>query len=145
MAKITISEAARQGFSTRPTIYRKLKSGSLTATEDAAGNKVVDVADLVALFGEPGEKRAIKKSQKDGEGSLLLWERNETQKSEIERLKAENAALRQGARQDKDDASRREARLLGIVESHQRLIEDMTKERDKCVFERLFGKKSAGS
>ena len=144
MAKITISEAARQGFSTRPTIYRKLKSGSLTATEDSAGNKVVDVADLVALFGEPGEKPAIKKSQKDGEGALLLQERLETQKSEIERLKAELASAHQEARQDKDDASKERDRLLGIVESHQRLIEDMTKERDRGVFERLFGKKSAG-
>jgi len=141
MARITISEAARQGFSTRPTIYRKLKSGSLTATEDAAGSKVVDVADLVSLFGEPGEKPAIKKSQKDGEGGLLLQERLETQKSEIERLRVELAAAHQEARQDKDDSSKERDRLLGIVESHQRLIEDMAKERDKGVFGRLFGKK----
>lgn len=142
MAKITISEAARQGFSTRPTIYRKLKSGSLTATEDAAGNKVVDVADLVALFGEPGEKPAIKKSQKDGEGALLLQERLETQKSEIERLKAELATARQEART-------REDKLWEVLQDHkkerQSLIEDMTRERNKGVFERLFGKKSAGS
>ncbi len=55
MARITITEAAKRGFSSRPTLYRAIKDGRLTAHQDG-DKKALDLADLVKVFGEPGPK-----------------------------------------------------------------------------------------
>ena len=55
MARITITEAAKRGFSSRPTLYRAIKDGRLTAHQDD-DKKALDLADLVKVFGEPGPK-----------------------------------------------------------------------------------------
>ena len=53
MAQITITAAARQGFKSRSQINKDVRSGRLPSTLER-GRKVVDVADLVRLYGEPG-------------------------------------------------------------------------------------------
>ena len=55
MARITITEAAKRGFSSRPTLYRAIKDGRLTAHQDG-DKKALDLTDLVKVFGEPGPK-----------------------------------------------------------------------------------------
>ena len=55
MARITISAAAKRGFASRPTLYRALKDGRLTAQQDG-DRKTLDLADQVNVFGEPGAK-----------------------------------------------------------------------------------------
>ena len=50
MARITISQAAKRGFASRPTLYREIKDGRLTALQDG-DKKTLDLADLVRVFG----------------------------------------------------------------------------------------------
>ncbi|MCZ6727173.1 MAG: hypothetical protein O7A98_07430 [Acidobacteria bacterium] len=57
MARITISAAAKRGFASRPTLYRAIKDGRLTAHQEG-DKKTLDLADLVKVFGEPGSKPA---------------------------------------------------------------------------------------
>ena len=52
MARVTITDAVKQGFASRPTIYRAIKAGRLTPHQDGR-RRLVDVADLVQVFGEP--------------------------------------------------------------------------------------------
>lgn len=56
MARITVSQAAKAGYASRPTIYRRIKRGDLTV-HVVGDTKLVDIADLVSVFGEPGEKK----------------------------------------------------------------------------------------
>ena len=51
--RITISQAAQVGYASRPTIYRKIKDGQLDVFNDG-GVKLVDVPQLISVFGEPG-------------------------------------------------------------------------------------------
>ena len=53
MAQITITAAAQHGFKSRAQINKDVRSGKLPSTLER-GRKVVDVADLVRLYGEPG-------------------------------------------------------------------------------------------
>ena len=48
---------AKRGFASRPTLYRAIKDGRLTAHQDG-DKKTLDLADLVKVFGEPGSKPA---------------------------------------------------------------------------------------
>ncbi len=51
MARISISEAANHGYAARMTIYRAIKDGRLT-THLEGQKKLLDIADLVSVFGE---------------------------------------------------------------------------------------------
>ena len=57
MARITVTEAAKRGFASRPTLYRAIKDGRITPQEQGS-KRLLDVADLVAAFGEPESKAA---------------------------------------------------------------------------------------
>ena len=48
MARITINEAAKQGFKSRSQINKDVRSGKLPHTVEK-GTKVLDVADLIQL------------------------------------------------------------------------------------------------
>ena len=62
MARITINEAAKQGFKSRSQINKDIrpnKDGKIKLSSfEERGRTVVDVADLVKLYGEPGSNAA---------------------------------------------------------------------------------------
>lgn len=51
MAEVSISAAARLTKKGRSTIQRYVKEGKLSAGRDAAGNPVIDIAELMRVFG----------------------------------------------------------------------------------------------
>jgi hypothetical protein len=53
MAKLTISKMAKLYGLSRGAIYDKVAKGNLTATLNEQGQKVVDMVDMIALYGEP--------------------------------------------------------------------------------------------
>ncbi|MBT5048073.1 MAG: hypothetical protein HOM58_06180 [Rhodospirillaceae bacterium] len=53
MARLTILQASQQGFGSTLTIHRHIKDGTLPVYEDG-DTKLLDVDDLIAVFGEPG-------------------------------------------------------------------------------------------
>ena len=143
MARITVLQAHRAGYASRATIYRRINLGKLSVHE-IGGTTLVDVADLVRLFGEPGEKK--------GEPEKLQGPDVATRaklEAAVELLEAELLA----ANRDRDEAQRRASdvqdkaeaerdRLLAIVETTQRLLEDQSKEREtqrKGFWRRLVG------
>lgn len=53
MAQVSVAQAARLVGRDRRTLYRDyIKTGRLTATTGATGNKVVDTAELERVFGQ---------------------------------------------------------------------------------------------
>ena len=82
--RITISEAAKVGYASRPTIYRKIDSGELQ-THVEAGQKKVDVADLVRVFGEPGERNVVTTADAK---ALATQAENDQLKQELLQMKA---------------------------------------------------------
>ena len=55
MAKLTVVQAAKAGWPSRQTIYRKVRSGELSAEPDANGTAVIDTSELIRVFGEHGK------------------------------------------------------------------------------------------
>lgn len=53
MSKLTIGEAAKLYNLTRGSIYDRINSGSLSTSLNERGHKVVDIASLISIYGEP--------------------------------------------------------------------------------------------
>ena len=52
MSKVSISEASRLSNKTRKTIYKYIQDGLLTVSMDTQGKKVIDISELIRVFGE---------------------------------------------------------------------------------------------
>ena len=52
MSKNNISQAAKMTGKTRTTIYKKIKSGELSAELGEDGNRLIDTAELLRVFGD---------------------------------------------------------------------------------------------
>ena len=52
MSKVSISEASRLTNKTRKTIYKYIQDGLLTVSIDTQGKKVIDISELIRVFGE---------------------------------------------------------------------------------------------
>ena len=57
MARISITEAAKQDYKSRSQINKDVRTGKLPSFEER-GREVVDVADMIKLYREPGSKQA---------------------------------------------------------------------------------------
>ncbi len=130
MTRITISAAAKRGFASRPTLYRAIKDGRLTA-QQYGDKKTLDLADLVRVFGEP-ETRATSTPGPDRTSAVeighLEADRARLAK-EIDRLRRERDQARREAGEERDQARQERDRLLGLVEATQKLLEDQSRDR----------------
>jgi hypothetical protein len=142
MARITVVEAVKAKYTSRPTLYRAIKQGKISTQVNVKGTKTVDVADLIRQFGEPGEPHAPAEVSQTLSTAAL--------ESEIERLKAENDQLkhdasegRREAKDERDEAAAERKQLYGLVETAQKQIEDLSKKDTDAekpgLFKRLFG------
>jgi predicted transcriptional regulator len=102
MALIAISEAAKLVGRDRKSLYRAIKEGRLSATNNATGARQVDTSELIRVFGSL--------SDKGDSGATVAMPHDETLsetnatgdlKARIAVLEAENAQLRERI-EDKD-------------------------------------------
>ena len=52
MSQVSISEASRLTNKTRKTIYKYINDGLLTVSMDTQGKKVIDISELIRVFGK---------------------------------------------------------------------------------------------
>jgi flagellar motility protein MotE (MotC chaperone) len=139
MARITISEAARHGYAARPTIYRHIKSGKLSIIEEG-DQKLIDVVELVRVYGEPGGKKA-QDGAADAQVAVLESERDRL-KGDLERMEARLREAEEETRAEREKAEKERDRLLGIVENAQKQLEDQRQDVEadnQGLWSRLFG------
>lgn len=98
MAKLTISKMAKLYGLSRGAIYDKVAKGNLTAILNEQRQKVVDMVDMVALYGEAPTKtinsieqqQIVQNSSKKTELDSIELYKKMLEISESARLKAEN-------------------------------------------------------
>ena len=128
MARITISEAARHGYAARPTIYRHIKSGKLSVIEEG-DQKLIDVAELVRVYGEPGAEKSGSDAQVPAQVAVLESERDRL-KGDLERMEARLREAQEETSAEREKAEKERDRLLGIVENAQKQLEDQRQKDD---------------
>jgi len=125
---VSITEAAKRGFASRPTLYRAIKEGRLSAKKAKGGGKVIDVAELVRVFGEP-------------ELATSSETRNETVSQGVSAVQAERNALQAENQRLKSDLERERQqvdKLMNMLETAQRQLTDQRPRRG--FLDRLTGK-----
>jgi hypothetical protein len=135
--KITIVQAVKAGYSTKPTIYRDIKRGKLSASENKKGAKVIDVADLVKQYGEPSAKSQAPAPKPTADMKALKIE-NEMLKAELERARRDADQARNAVDEERSDSRKERERLYGLVETSQKQIEDLRETGKKGLLARLF-------
>jgi hypothetical protein len=135
MPKINISQAAKITGKTRTTIYKKIKSGELSAALGSDGNRLIDTAELLRVFGDLVTPDAVSMDvhgiQQETPQVTPLLER------QISLLEAENKRLHEQIEADR----REKERLLGLLEKQTLLLTHTQQEpAPKTTFwQRMFG------
>jgi hypothetical protein len=116
MAKINISQAAKMTGKTRTTIYKKIKSGELSAELGNDGNRLIDTAELLRVFGDLVTPDTVSMDvhgiHSETPQVTPLLER------QISMLEAENKRLHEQIASDR----REKERLLGLLEKQTLLL-----------------------
>ena len=145
MARITVTEAAKRGFASRPTLYRAIKVGRITPQEQGS-KRLLDVADLVAAFGEPESKAAPAADKAPGRDQAAAAARVEVERDQLQsdndRLRRDLDEARKALETERVDAKQERSKMREIIQSTQKLLEDQSKEREaqrKELWRRLTG------
>lgn len=127
MAKLNVSQAARAAGVARITIQRYIKKGKLTCDTNGAGNKLIDPAELIRVFGDlksdgdtpDAVQQESGKLQQDTPGQVqVLQEKVLLLEGQIDDLKKD----KEDWKQDKGYFQARETELLDIITHQTRLL-----------------------
>lgn len=147
MAQLPLRQAARQVGVSRQTVYRMVKEGKLSSTVDATGQKVVDTAELLRVFGRlepPSDRLTLSRvtvetvaqpeavlPRETGDATAPQALTGDDRRREYEA--ADRAALQAELRAAKEaleaterqlgEAKEREAKLLDLLAGQTRLLE----------------------
>lgn len=127
MAILSISAAATAAGIDRRTLQRAIKAGRLSATVDAAGERGIDLAELIRVFGplretpqasSQGQGAAMSQDAPgDAAGAALLEALRDQVRQAQEQLRQAHEREREGRE--------REARLLAMLEAEQQARRDL--------------------
>jgi len=132
MSVLTIVEASKQFNVTRPRIYRAIQKGELSTSLNEEGVQVVQVQDIIRLFGHQKKKtvsKAVRNSVPDTDTKLIQLLEEQLKKAEEDK-----AFLKQqinDLRKDFDDYKLRiehhpQTEQRTDVTSHDHVLEDET-------------------
>lgn len=117
MAKLTISKMANLYGLSRGALYDKVSKGILTATLNEQGQKVIDMVDMIVLYGEAKTNKAVQIEQQPTVQNSSI----QTELDSIELYKkmlemSENSRLK---------AEQREDRLFNEISSLREEIKEL--------------------
>ena len=115
MPILTITEAAKAAGISRPTLYRRIKSGQLSTARHSDGTKGVDSSELVRVFGTLQADTNHTVKTKHHEIESVLQERIKGLERENELLQQNNEFLRVQLADEKNEKNR----ILGLLEQRQ--------------------------
>lgn len=72
MAQLSISDAAKLVARDRKTLYRLIKEGRLSATQDATGARQVETSELMRVFGELKQPETLSETPRDSRATVSM-------------------------------------------------------------------------
>jgi len=146
MALISISKAAKQGYASRPTLYRDIKSGKLSVQKkDAKGGTLIETSELVRVYGD------LEKDDAKAESEVAaLRQRLASVEAERDAAQSEAATLREAMKLIEHKDEKLDAERAARLADTQKRIDELQKRADEAeerarkaesrgIFGRLFG------
>ena len=118
MTVLSMTQAAQKAGISRSTLYRAIRAGRLSVASQPSGNRGVDTAELIRVFGPLQADTVQVTHSGTSSDNAVMHERCAMLEREIEWLRAELA-----------DAKNEKNRLLGLLET--RLLETSKGKRRK--------------
>jgi hypothetical protein len=118
MAQFTIAGAARAAGVGRATIQRALKAGRLSATTNEQGERVIDLTELLRVFGP------LKQSEQPASSIASQPDTGGEQRSSAVLVEVLRQQLRK-AEEREQQAQQEKARLLSLLEAEQQSRRDL--------------------
>jgi len=92
MAKVSISEAARLTGKSRTTLHRLIKTGELSTCAGVRNSKMIDISELIRVFGDISAPATEQYSEQDSEQHVTVPDTANEQmvnslKQEVEHLR----------------------------------------------------------
>ena len=106
MTVVSLTEAAKLADVSRPTLYRHLKNGTLSATKLRDGSRGIDVAELQRVFGALQRNTSNDTTNVTSRDTDFLHRENELLREQVIMLKHELTT-----------AHEREHELLGLLKT----------------------------
>jgi len=141
-AFLTIQQAADQVGISRQSIWRRTKTGELPSTKDRAGATVVQIVDLIAVFGELKQSTATG-SETRGNALQRLGVSAETDalqreidhlKQSLDESKNRIEELKREAKDEREQWKEERIWFKNLIEKQSLLLtSDVLKKRDEVV------------
>ena len=111
MATLNISQAQRATGKARTTIQRKIKEGKLSVSKDSEGNPLIDVSELIRVFGPLQGEPDVKK-QNDSLNSTPIQGQVAALESLVSELRKDKEWLQRQLEQEQERSRELESRML---------------------------------
>ena len=125
MTELNISAAARTAGVSRTTIQKAIKAGKLSATTNAVGNRVIDLSELLRVYGplQPIPQGVTVPTKQQTAGAFDGQVASQTALIEVLHEQLRLALERE--QQTREQAREDKARLLTLLEIEQQARRDL--------------------
>lgn len=145
--RLNLTQAAKAAGVTRRTLYNHINQGKVTASRDEKNNPVIDVSELIRVYGNvnlPVKKIPIVSHRENIQGNFTP-DGLETMRAELAELKQAVTLMLEDKTAREDERRRGEEERQQLQAEIRRLAEELQREKNRGLWSRLFpGKKQQG-
>lgn len=145
--RLNLTQAAKAAGVTRRTLYNHINQGKVTASRDEKNNPVIDVSELIRVYGNVNVpvKKIPTVSHRENTQVNFTPDGLETIRAELAELKHSITLMLEDKTAREDERRRGEEERQQLQAEIRRLGEELQREKSRGLWSRLFpGKKQQG-
>lgn len=138
--RLNLTQAAKAVGVTRRTLYNHINQGKVTASRDEKNNPVIDVSELIRVYGNVNlpVKKIPTVSRRENTHKNFTPDALETVRAELADLRQAVTLMLDDKTAREDERRRTEEERQQLQEEIRRLGEELKHERNRGIWSRLF-------
>jgi len=137
---LNLSQAAQAAGITRRTLYNHVKQGKVTVSRDGKNNPVVDVSELIRVYGNVKlpEKEIPTVSHRENTHKNFPHEQLQSMQKELAELKQAVTLMLEDKTAREDERRRQDEERVALLDEVRRLTGELEQEKKKGFWARVF-------
>ena len=138
--RLNLTQAAKAAGITRRTLYNHINQGKVTASRDEKNNPVIDVSELIRVYGNVNVpvKKIPTVSHRENTQVNFTPDGLETMRTELAELKQAVTLMLEDKTAREDERRRGEEERQQLQAEIRRLGEELQREKNRGLWSRLF-------